>query len=58
MVLFDLKKLNACLPVPSVPKSSVNILVVGASNDFIVVSVKIDYFVHEKSLLSGSMFLK
>ncbi|KAK9114993.1 hypothetical protein Syun_021790 [Stephania yunnanensis] len=36
MSLFDLKKLNASLPVRSVPKSSVNILVVGASNDFIV----------------------
>ncbi|KAK9091322.1 hypothetical protein Sjap_024499 [Stephania japonica] len=36
MSLFDLKKLNASLPVRSVPKSSVNILIVGASNDFIV----------------------
>ncbi|KAK9105771.1 hypothetical protein Scep_022615 [Stephania cephalantha] len=36
MSLFDLKRLNASLPVRSVPKSSVNILVVGASNDFIV----------------------
>lgn len=36
MPLFDLKKLNDSLPVTSVPKSSVNILVLGASNDFIV----------------------
>ncbi|KAF9593840.1 hypothetical protein IFM89_025625 [Coptis chinensis] len=34
--LFDLKKLNESLPVPSVPESSLNILVLGASNDFIV----------------------
>ncbi|KAF2313781.1 hypothetical protein GH714_013362 [Hevea brasiliensis] len=36
MPLFDLRKLNASLPVPSVPKSSVKVLVVGASDDFIV----------------------
>ncbi|KAL5726100.1 hypothetical protein ACHQM5_009170 [Ranunculus cassubicifolius] len=34
--LFDLKKLNKSLPVPSVPISSINILVLGAANDFIV----------------------
>ncbi|KAJ8622862.1 hypothetical protein MRB53_031391 [Persea americana] len=34
--LFDLKKLNASLPPPSVPKNSVQILVMGASDDFIV----------------------
>ncbi|XP_021862707.1 uncharacterized protein [Spinacia oleracea] len=34
--LFDLKKLNASLPVPSVPESSVRVLVVGAKDDFIV----------------------
>ena len=37
MPLFDLRKLNASLPVPSVPKSSIEILVVGAMDDFIVV---------------------
>ncbi|KAJ9173058.1 hypothetical protein P3X46_016234 [Hevea brasiliensis] len=36
MPLFDLRKLNASLPVPSVPKSSMEVLVVGASDDFIV----------------------
>ncbi|KAG8659734.1 uncharacterized protein LOC110609070 [Manihot esculenta] len=36
MPLFDLRKLNASLPVPSVPKSCMEILVVGASDDFIV----------------------
>ncbi|KAF5180651.1 Alpha/beta hydrolase family protein [Thalictrum thalictroides] len=36
MPLFDLKKLNESLPVPSVPKSFVDILIVGANNDFIV----------------------
>ncbi|KAF2933661.1 uncharacterized protein [Oryza sativa Japonica Group] len=34
--LFDLRKLNASLPVASVPNNTVNILVVGASSDFIV----------------------
>ncbi|XP_056168357.1 uncharacterized protein LOC130138394, partial [Syzygium oleosum] len=36
MPLFDLRKLNASLPVPSVPKSSIQLLVVGATDDFIV----------------------
>lgn len=36
MSLFDLKKLNASLPLPPVPKNSVKILVLGASDDFIV----------------------
>ncbi|KAJ7975741.1 Alpha/beta hydrolase family protein [Quillaja saponaria] len=36
MPLFDLRKLNASLPVPSLPNSSVEILVLGASDDFIV----------------------
>jgi len=36
--LFDLKKLNASLPVPSIPKNSVELLVIGANDDFIVVS--------------------
>ncbi|RZC61429.1 hypothetical protein C5167_023193 [Papaver somniferum] len=36
MPLFDLKKLNASLPVPRVPRSSFELLVLGASNDFIV----------------------
>ncbi|XP_047322817.1 uncharacterized protein LOC124926607 isoform X3 [Impatiens glandulifera] len=34
--LFDLRKLNASLPVPSVPSSSIDILVLGAKDDFIV----------------------
>ncbi|XP_074279074.1 uncharacterized protein LOC141604532 [Silene latifolia] len=34
--LFDLRKLNASLPVPSVPESSIQVLVVGARDDFIV----------------------
>lgn len=38
MPLFDLRQLNASLPVPSVPKSSVELLVVGATDDFIVVN--------------------
>lgn len=38
MPLFDLRKLNASLPVPSVPKSSIELLVLGAKDDFIVVS--------------------
>ncbi|GAY43899.1 hypothetical protein WN943_005283 [Citrus x changshan-huyou] len=36
MPLFDLRKLNASLPVPSVPKSSIKVLVLGAKDDFIV----------------------
>lgn len=36
--LFDLRKLNASLPVPSIPKNSVKLLIIGASDDFIVVS--------------------
>lgn len=39
MPLFDLRKLNASLPVPSVPKSSIKVLVLGAKDDFIVVMV-------------------
>ncbi|KAM7277976.1 hypothetical protein ACFE04_005110 [Oxalis oulophora] len=35
MPLFDLRKLNASLPVPK-PKSSVEVLVVGAKEDFIL----------------------
>lgn len=38
MPLFDLRKLNALLPVPSVPKSAIELLVLGANDDFIVVS--------------------
>ncbi|KAF0911476.1 hypothetical protein E2562_011128 [Oryza meyeriana var. granulata] len=34
--LFDLRKLNASFPVNFVPNNTVDILVVGASNDFIV----------------------
>ncbi|GAB2299992.1 hypothetical protein Dimus_034038 [Dionaea muscipula] len=36
MPLFDLRKLNASLPVPPVPRSSIEVLVLGAENDFIV----------------------
>ena len=36
--LFDLRKLNASLPVPSATDGTLEILVMGASNDFIVVS--------------------
>ncbi|KAF3788832.1 hypothetical protein EJ110_NYTH20156 [Nymphaea thermarum] len=34
--LFDLRKLNATLPIPSVPKDSVDILVMGGTDDLIV----------------------
>ncbi|KAF8399111.1 hypothetical protein HHK36_014976 [Tetracentron sinense] len=34
--LFDLKKLNASLPVPSVPRSFIEVFVLGANDDFIV----------------------
>ncbi|XP_057481406.1 uncharacterized protein LOC130768387 isoform X1 [Actinidia eriantha] len=36
MPLFDLRKLNASLPVPSVPNSSIEVIVLGANDDFIV----------------------
>ncbi|RDX98741.1 hypothetical protein CR513_18308 [Mucuna pruriens] len=36
MPLFDLRKLNASLPVPSVPNCPLEILVMGAKDDFIV----------------------
>ncbi|KAJ6936230.1 hypothetical protein NC652_011075 [Populus alba x Populus x berolinensis] len=38
MPLFDLRKLNSSLPVPSVLKSSIEVLVLGANGDFIVVT--------------------
>lgn len=47
MPLFDLRKLNASLPVPSVPKSAIELLVLGANDDFIVVNfvyTLLDYF--------------
>lgn len=37
MPLFDLRKLNASLPDPSVTRSCVDVFVLGASDDFIVV---------------------
>ncbi|KAH8511244.1 hypothetical protein H0E87_008699 [Populus deltoides] len=40
MPLFDLRKLNSSLPVPSVLKSSIEVLVLGANDDFIVVSLR------------------
>lgn len=46
--LFDLRRLNASLPVPSIPKGSIEILVLGASNDFIVVSVFYTFFLLNK----------
>ena len=39
MPLFDLRKLNASLPVASVPNTSTQVLVMGAADDFIVVNV-------------------
>ncbi|KAK6266543.1 hypothetical protein QUC31_017380 [Theobroma cacao] len=36
MPLFDLRKLNASLPVPKMTKSSTEVLVLGAKDDFIV----------------------
>lgn len=36
--LFDLRKLNASLPVPSANNSSIKVLVLGAKDDFIVVN--------------------
>lgn len=37
MPLFDLKKLNASLPVPKPKENSTKVLVLGAKDDFIVV---------------------
>lgn len=37
MPLFDLRKLNASLPVPLLTNSSLKIFVMGAKDDFIVV---------------------
>lgn len=34
--LFDLRKLNSSLPVSSIPKNSMELFVIGASDDFIV----------------------
>ncbi|XP_020971319.1 uncharacterized protein LOC110268775 isoform X2 [Arachis ipaensis] len=34
--LFDLRKLNSSLPIPSAPNCPVDVLVLGAKNDFIV----------------------
>ncbi|KAI3665542.1 hypothetical protein L6452_44169 [Arctium lappa] len=39
MSLFDLRKLNASLPVASVPNPFTQVLVIGAADDFIVVNV-------------------
>ncbi|KAK6255722.1 hypothetical protein SCA6_017027 [Theobroma cacao] len=36
MPLFDLRKLNASLPVPKMTKSSTEVFVLGAKDDFIV----------------------
>lgn len=40
MPLFDLRKLNASLPVPKPMENSTNGLVLGAKDDFIVVRTK------------------
>ena len=37
MPLFDLRKLNASLPVPKMTNCSTDLLVLGAKDDFIVV---------------------
>lgn len=37
MPLFDLRKLNASLPVPSLPNPSLEVFILGAKDDFIVV---------------------
>lgn len=39
MPLFDLRKLNASLPVPPVRDSDLKILVLGGNDDFIVVKL-------------------
>lgn len=44
MPLFDLRKLNASLPVPSLPKGSIKVLVLGANDDFIVVNPSLTLF--------------
>lgn len=49
MPLFDLRKLNASLPVASVPNLSTRVLVMGAADDFIVVSVTFHAFCHSDS---------
>jgi hypothetical protein len=46
MPLFDLRKLNSSLPVPSVLKSSIEVLVLGANDDFIVVTSYITQATH------------
>jgi len=38
--LFDLRKLNASLPVPKPMENSTKVLVLGAKDDFIVVRTK------------------
>lgn len=40
MPLFDLRKLNASLPVPKPMENSTKVLVLGAKDDFIVVRTK------------------
>lgn len=42
--LFDLRKLNASLPVPSVPKVLLKVPVLGAKDDFIVVNPMFDTY--------------
>lgn len=55
MPLFDLRKLNAALPVPRLEDPAFKVLVVGAKDDFIVVSAFKVLFVRAKYLrCSGS----
>lgn len=58
MPLFDLRKLNASLPVPSVPKSSIELLVLGAKDDFIVVSSDSSMFYCNFLIISFNDFAK
>lgn len=56
MPLFDLRKLNASLPVPSVPSSSIEVLVLGANDDFIVVIILLGIHIHSWSTTSFSPY--
>jgi hypothetical protein len=58
MPLFDLRKLNASLPVPSLPKDSIKVLVLGANDDFIVVNPSLTpLFTDPLALFSPSFML-
>lgn len=51
MPLFDLRKLNASLPVASVPNPSTQVLVMGAADDFIVVNIMFIFFTKTNTCL-------